>query len=131
MNEPSLQQRRAAHALREVEELKERGENAKYVSYVKGLPAAILLNGLGQSLATLLAAAKGNSSDPNRILFNQLERWLRDDEDAPYHSTKGLMEAITGQDEATYCRAQAEAIAYLTWLKKFAVAYLGEKKQEG
>jgi CRISPR-associated protein Cmr5 len=135
MNEPSLQQRRAAQALREVEKLKERGGYGKYVSYVKGLPAAILQNGLGQALATLIAAAsiskptdkRSEDEQAREILYSQLGAWLcRDDKESPY-SQGDLMTSITQNDEDTYLRAQTEAFAYLSWLKKFAVAYLEEQ----
>lgn len=97
-----------------------------YVSYAEGLPAAILQNGLGQAMATLLAAAaKGEKEDPHRLLYNHVAGWLtRDHADAPYPKATELMTAITSGEEDTYLRSQAEALAYLRWLKKFAVAFL-------
>jgi CRISPR-associated protein Cmr5 len=41
-----------------------------------------------------------------------------------YSRQKDLLEAITGQDEAHYLRAQAEALAWLEWHKKFCRAWL-------
>jgi CRISPR-associated protein Cmr5 len=35
------------------------------------------------------------------------------------------MAAIVNCDRAVYLRAQAETLAWLEWLKKFAVAFLG------
>lgn len=126
-----LDQQRARHALNAVREAekKYRGEQRKkFVSYVENLPAAILTNGLGQAAATLLAQAKGDDRDPHRGLYNILENWLcRPDDLAPYQDTGALMDAIVEGDRATYLKAQMEALAYLEWLKRFAVAFLKER----
>lgn len=132
-NERTLEQRRAAHALEAIRSLEMSGKYGNYVSYVKGLPATILQNGLGQAMATLLAGAKGNEQDAHRRLYDHLQCWLcRSEPEAPYSRDQDLLAAITGHDEAHYLRAQAEALAYLTWLKKLAVAYLrAPDKREG
>lgn len=124
--EKSLDLQRAEHALLAIEGLK--GENiGHYVSYVSALPATILLNGLGQALATLLSAAKGKSDDPHQKLYDQIQSWLcRDAVDAPYKNEPSLIKAIADGSEQTYLHAHAEALAYLVWLKKFAVAFLNE-----
>ena len=116
--------RRAEQARREVEKL-ENQSCGHYVSYVRALPAEILQMGLGQALATQLAAARGDKKNPHRILYDQMERWLCSAHvETPFPEGKNLMNAIVEHDEATYLRAQAEALAYLEWLKKFAVAFL-------
>lgn len=126
----TMEQARAANALGKVEEIERKYDETfheKYVSYVEALPATILMNGLGQAAATLLAAAKKKTDDAHKVLFDHLEEWLcRDAPQAPYRAQAqaGLMQAITGNDRAAYLRAQAEALAWLVWLKKFAVAYL-------
>ena len=128
---------RGRTALQAIDSLKDTGYG-NYVSYVEGLPATILQNGLGQALATLLAGAKlaepaNKRSDDERAretLYRQTQAWLcRSGGDAPYPDQIDLMHAITQGDEDAYLRAQAEALAYLRWLKKFAVAFL--KEQEG
>ena len=83
------------------------------------------MNGLGQAAATLLGQAKGKESDPHRLLYNHLSQWLcRDAPDAPYKSEPQLIDAIVSKHEDTYLVAQAEALAWLVWLKKFSKAYL-------
>jgi CRISPR-associated protein Cmr5 len=122
-----LDLQRAEHALQAVENIKDKNIG-HYVSYVQALPANILQNGLGQALATLLAASKGKEEDPHHRLYEQIQSWLcRTDEDAPYAGKpKKLMKAITEGNEQAYLHAHAEALAYLVWLKKFAVAFLSK-----
>ena len=133
----TLQQRRAEHALSKVRdaENKHQGEERKkFVSYAENAPASILINGLGQAAATLRAQAKGNANDPHMAVYNALQDWLcGSDEAVPYKSycdRKDLLAAITGEDRDSYLHAQAEALAYLEWYKKFAVAFLKEPDQK-
>lgn len=122
----TLEQIRAGDAYKTVQQLTDRKEDWRknYVSYTQGLPATILANGLGQAAATLLAAAKGND-DAHKALYRHLEAWLcRDDAQAPYPGQNDLMAAITGSDRHVYIHAQAEAMQWLAWLKKFTVALL-------
>lgn len=133
----TLVQQRAAHALKQIEGVSSAG---KYPSYVKSLPATILTNGLGQALAMLKAQAKGDKKDPHHLLYTHMESWLCGKEPhmqtggksdikhtaAPYKGQANIMTAIINQPEQSYLLAQAEALAYLEWLKKFASAYLTE-----
>ncbi|HFC54173.1 MAG TPA: type III-B CRISPR module-associated protein Cmr5 [Gammaproteobacteria bacterium] len=126
----NLDRDRARVALQEITAMQD-GELDKYVSYVKGLPATIMQNGLGQALATLLAASKGEKRDDHYRLYTQLEEWLcRVNRHSPYHGKNNLMRAITSGTEEDYILAQGEALAYLHWLKKFATAYLSGKGQQ-
>lgn len=123
----TLEQERAADALQKVRKVEEEGKELQqeYSSYAKSLPATILANGLGQAAATLLAKAKGNKKDAHYVLYKHLNDWLcNDKEEAPYKKEEDLMKAITANDRNAYMRAQAEALAWLQWLKKFAAAYL-------
>ena len=125
MTGSSLDQRRAAHALTTIKERRKHPRQSDYLGYAKALPASILQNGLGQAMATLLAAAGSSVDDPHFLLYRDVEDWLcGDDEDAPYRGRPGLLEAIATTDQRQYLRAQAEAQSYLDWLKKLAAAYL-------
>lgn len=124
MAEQTLAQQRAADALAKIQQLEKAGDYGNYVSYAKALPATILTNGLGQAAASLLAQGKEKGT-----LYKHLEQWLCHDHDrAPYQGSPCLITAITQHDQARYLQAQAEALAWLEWLKKFAVAFL---KDEG
>ncbi|WP_053959478.1 type III-B CRISPR module-associated protein Cmr5 [Sulfobacillus thermosulfidooxidans] len=123
----TIEQDRAQHALTQIKNLINQPEawQGRYKSYVKGLPASILSNGLGQALATLLSAAKGTTNDAHYVLYQHIEQWLcRSHPLAPYSGTSNVMDAITHHDSTAYRLAQMEAMAYLVWLKKFAAAYL-------
>ncbi|WP_028962577.1 type III-B CRISPR module-associated protein Cmr5 [Sulfobacillus thermosulfidooxidans] len=123
----TIEQDRAQHALTQIKHLTDQPEQwqARYKSYAKGLPASILSNGLGQALATLLSASKGNHKDAHYVLYHHIEQWLcRSHPLAPYQGAQNVMEAITQHDSTAYRVAQMEAMAYLVWLKKFAAAYL-------
>jgi len=74
----TLDQRRAAHALRQVESIKNGKLAEDYKSSAERLSATIVMNSLGQACATLLAQAKGESSDKDahKRLFDHLEDWL-------------------------------------------------------
>lgn len=131
MSKPSLDQRRAAHALARIEELGKGDAKiaGKYVGHVKALPATILSNGLGQALATELAA----KDDAHDRLAGHVARWLLEAPGSPYGKelpkadyAKVLLNRIVEGNQRAYVWAQAEAIAYVGWLKKFAVAFLSK-----
>ena len=125
----TLEQKRASDALEKVMHLKER-EYGNYVSYVSSLPADIVMTGLGQALATLLAQAKGKKDDPHRLLYNHLASWLASHVPELQGDTENLIHRLMQNSESVYLHAQAEAIAYINWLKQFARAYLNEKKEQ-
>ena len=136
MNQPSagssirqstLEQQRAAHALKCVNQIKGKGAlEQEYKSVAESLSAIIVMNGLGQAAATLLARAgqKAKDKSAHRQLFHHLEEWLCS---APSQTgfRAPLMDSIVNSDQSTYFHAQAEALALLIWLKKFAQALLG------
>lgn len=125
MTPQSLEQRRAANALSAVRQVEKRDAKL-YVSYAKALPATILQLGLGQAMATLLSKSQGKP-DPHQMLYKQVSGWLcSDDPDVPFRKRhdRDLMQLIVDADQDAYVLAQAEALAYIDWLKKFAVAYL-------
>jgi CRISPR-associated protein Cmr5 len=124
----TLDQERAADALARVRKLQDEGYG-NYRSYVERLPAQIVMNGLGQAVATVCSrgANPETSADAKayRYLYEHLQYWLcRDHHAAPYRGAKDLIMAIVEHDQDRYVRAHAEALAYLEWLKKFARAFL-------
>ena len=129
---PTLEQQRASFALARIRELQNGNQDyGHYVSYVSALPATIVMNGLGQALTTLVSKAKGKSGAPHRILFDHIAAWLNQQITAlrvPGNDLTLVIDRLMDADQDTYVQAQAEAMAYLNWLKQFARAYLKEKE---
>lgn len=141
---PPIALERARHALAAINRLEAQpppGGIGNYVGYVKALPANILRSGLGQAMAMEKAQSKGDAG--HAWLYRHMQEWLvkgwlnspyasarayATDED-PKEDPPALLQAIVEGKQAAYVRAQAEALAYLEWLKKFAVAFL--EKAEG
>lgn len=117
-----LQQRRAANAYNRVYEIKSlRDEKIKkeYGSLVRGLPAMILTDGLGQALAFLLAKAKGETN-AHSYAYNHLSSWVcawaRQDPNTD------LLQLVLARSTSEYRQYTNEALAYLHWLKRFVEA---------
>lgn len=113
----TLEQQRAKHALRQVETLLENLDHKELVSQASSFPAMIHMNGLGQA-ATFYRMRSGA---PEK-LYDALSDWLCRDEQV-YAKHQDLIKGITESDMHCYRMAQAEALAYLSWLKKFAKAF--------
>ena len=120
----TIEQQRAMNALSRVEELKNRSDKFKkrYRAYVDRLGPTIVMNGLGQALATESAAAgpepKNEDEQAHRALYGNLQRWLCRKDGGVYPVDEDILHAITKNDEQRYLHAQAEALAWLEWHKK-------------
>ena len=120
----SLEQERAANALARVNDLSGQSDDFKrrYRGYVDRLGPAIVMNGLGQALATERAGAgaepKKDDERAHHEVYRSLQQWLCRKEGGVYPSSGDLLEAIMENDEALYLRAQAEALSWLEWHKK-------------
>lgn len=125
-NNQTMEQIRAHDAYQKVQTIKGSDAQSKYLTCVQGLPATIIMNGLGQACATLLSSGEA----AQRSVYNHLKDWLCANSTAtaantaPYAGEADLMTAIINNDQNSYLRAQVEALAWLQWLKKFATAYL-------
>jgi len=125
----SQAQKRAADALAKVTVLRDGNDYGNYRSYVKALPARVIMNGLGQALAMEKAGASKDVG--HEMLFNHVQDWLLNGwEHTPYRGQSNILAAIVNGSEADYIRAQGEAMAHVEWLKKFAVAYLKDKDDQ-
>ncbi len=116
----TLQQQRAKHALQKVKDLIPLNEGDKLKARANELPFMIHTNGLGQALAFFKSKKDKDGYDK---LFLILQSWLTE-KGRPFAGKTDLMAAVTETDFQTYRIAQAEAIQYMDWVKKFASAYL-------
>lgn len=131
----TLEQLRAAHALGKVQALTEATDELKkrYRAYVERLGPAIVMNGLGQALATERAAAGANPSSSDEHahaeLYQNVHAWLCRADKGVYPAADDLLGAIVTHEEPDYLRAQAEALAWIEWHKKFCRAMLPRPEQ--
>lgn len=126
----SLAQQRAKSALAAICDLEQHGPQyyGNYLAYVKALPANVRSLGLGQALAFALAKAEGNLEKPYGLLYRHIAAWLCTrpiyTDALPKPIPQNFMEKLTHGTQDQYLHAQIETMAYLEWLKKFAVAKL-------
>lgn len=125
---------RMMHSWEKIKEMK-KGHDSDvgddYATYVTQLPAAILMNGLGQALAQLRAAAKQQENEPHELLYQHIQEWLcQDIPQTPYPQSDNLIEEIMKHDRKIYNWAVHETLAWLKWHKKFAATYLKKRKEE-
>lgn len=116
----TLQQLRAKHALGKVKDLVALKEGDKLKARASELPFMIHANGLGQAAAFFKSK---KDKDGYNYLYQILTAWLTQS-GRPFAGKSDLMQAITECDLHTYRVAQAEAMQYMDWVKKFAKAYL-------
>lgn len=130
----TLHQDRAADALKKALDVSKLNPKlaGKYRSYVDGLPAAIVINGLGQALAMELSGGGGTAdAAAHRHLFDHVASWLATQIEAYTHTpARSILQDMMSKDEALYLHAQAEALAWLNWHKKFCRAYLPEGEED-
>lgn len=126
----TLQQQRAKHALASVkqwaEKIKEKGQvidGSKLKARCSELPFMIHANGLGQAAAFFKSKIGEKDKDCYGHVFTALQSWLTQ-QGRPLAGKSDLMQAIVEADLHGYRLAQAEAIQYMDWIKKFASAYL-------
>ncbi|MCL4880527.1 MAG: type III-B CRISPR module-associated protein Cmr5 [Anaerolineae bacterium] len=111
----TLQQQRAAHAWKQVETVAQ--NDKEYGSLVRGLPAMIQHDGLAPTLAFLKAKKK----DHHLKAYNQLSDWVKSQ--IPFEANfDDLLECLIKNNSTTYRHATTEALAYLSWLKRFVEA---------
>lgn len=143
----TLDQRRAKHAWKKVESIQKKIDEAQgekqeeirqkgddYSSYVVELVGSVRINGLGQALAQLCAAAKGETreekeEDPHMWLYRNVEDWLCG-ENTLFSRKSDLLEQLIHSRSDQYFQAQGEALAWLEWHKKLAVAFLKQNQVE-
>lgn len=120
----TIEQQRACFALAAVERIKDQPLMSEFKSYANALPVMIHMNGLGQAIA--FCKSKSSKSDNKGKaygeLYTLLETWLCKSQQ-PYANSRDLLQGITQQDMHDYRLAQVEAIALLSWIKKFANAF--------
>lgn len=124
----TLEQERAKFALERVKDW-EKKDSEEYYRYIVQLPVMIRNNGLGQSLAFLLAKKKTSCKD----IYDTIDEWLVDKrrvcKNMGSDNKISLIELLMNGDRVQYSHAQQEALAFFNWLKMFADAFLKRENE--
>ncbi len=124
-----MQQQRAAFALAGVkkakEQLIEEKKQREYKSHVSAFPFMIHANGLGQAAA--FYRSKGKEKKDYYLIYKLLSDWLSQ-EGQPFFEMD-LLDGITQEDMHAYITAQAEAMVFMDWVKKFATAFMRDDEE--
>ncbi len=121
-----LERDRASFAWQQVKGVAE-GLRKDYRSVVNKFPTQIVNNGLGPSLAFLLAKSGGKQEGAHWNLYAQLQEWLCTRQNvcqAAASSKNQLIDWLTAPETKSshYRRATEEALSLAEWLKRFAEA---------
>ncbi|MFP3869624.1 MAG: type III-B CRISPR module-associated protein Cmr5 [Syntrophobacteria bacterium] len=95
-------------------------EREEFAQLCKSFPTMILQNGLGQALAFILAKKQQHYTR----LYEGLEQWLG--ENHRRMISGNLLRAIVEMQACQYVEVQREALKFLEWVKRFAVAEIFE-----
>lgn len=124
----TLGQKRAAFALEEVLN-SNYTKSEEFARFCAGAPAVILQNGFGQAIAFWYSKGKENQRDKHQVLLGIIRKWLCFEGDdvknefiTPCGSTRQMVEALSGMRQKDYLAAQAETLALLEWVKRYANA---------
>lgn len=119
----SLAQKRSAFVLEKLQQMRiDAIAWDKFTKLANGLPAMILQNGLGHTLAFLLAKSGGDRSDRHHRAFEIIASWLKENEIVNSEEDSSVMKALSQKPQWEYLRAQEETLKLLEWVKRYAKA---------
>lgn len=114
--EQTLEQQRASQAWRNVCEVATQSYAKEYRGLARQFPSYILTNGLAPALAFL--KAKGEKQHTK--LYDHIANWVS--KQLKRTGPADLLRMLLDCDSYTYMQATEEALAFVTWLKRFAEA---------
>ncbi len=134
----TLSQERAAFAYEKVKTalsvLKKSDKETKKISkefssFVAGLPAMIIQNGLGHTLCFLLAKDANNRNTKYWQAFEAIGGWLKKRNLLPFDpaAPDDTIKAITQKDALQYLAIQEEALRFLEWFNVMSKMFVEEK----
>ena len=119
------QQKRAAFALKQIKNLKgtDGKEFHELANFIVGVPNMILSNGLGQTLAFLLAKKDGKQ----KKTFTVIKGWLECSDNhfftAVAKDEMDFLTQFTTVSQKIYLDMQDETLRLMEWLKRYARAF--------
>jgi CRISPR-associated protein Cmr5 len=126
----TLEQERANRAweyVKAVDEERPREFKEDYRGLALKLPAYILTNGLGQTLAFLKAKGESKPDKPQEVIYQHISKWVSGR--IGLGADADLLEGIITGDSRTYRWATVEALAFCGWLQRFAQAKLPKEER--
>lgn len=110
-------------------EIEDKKLKKEYRSLVMRLPALIITNGLGQTLAYLKAKGKDADPDnnPHERIYRDIQGWLNK-RGIQWQAKGELIERIITLDSINFRFVTQETLSFLSWLKRFADAVLPKEE---
>ncbi len=120
----------ASYAFSCVEEVSAKPYASLYRSYVKGFPAMILQNGLGNALA--FALAKGNKGDARSKAWAHLLDHISAYVEGPEDPVQFIKENVLAASPVNYRLLEQQSLSLLHWLRRFAEGMIaaGDSREE-
>ena len=122
---------RAEFALSQLEnKVKNSGVDEKLATFIVGMPNMILSNGLGQSLAFLMAKS---SKTERKFVFDVIKKYLTlnyKDKFSGYNDNFDFISKFNTIPQGDYLKIQDEVLRMLEWLKRYARAFEKQDKKE-
>lgn len=100
----------------------------EYRSIVIKLPTLIITNGLGQTLAFLIAKGKGDEKKPEEKLYRDIQDWLYKSKNIHWTATGELIERVIMLPSDSFRHVTSETLSFLSWMKRFADAVLPKEE---
>lgn len=151
MEIPTKQQKRAAFALGELNDKVSKNEvDSKLATFIVGMPNMILSNGIGQSMAFLMAKAakknkKGEKQNPeHEFVFLTIKKYLCEnygstfgefknddiqDENEAVRNNYDFLKKFNDTSQDEYIKMQNEVLRMVEWLKRYARAFETDSKK--
>lgn len=104
-----------------------RRDKEEYRSWAQKVPALILTNGLGNTLAYLQAKGEKKPDKPQQKLYEHISKGVR--KEMKWSSSTDLLQEIIGGTSVSYRIATIVALEFCTWLKRFAEATLPKREK--
>lgn len=122
----TIQQKRAAFALKQIEAINGGKIDKELSQFIVGVPTMILTNGIGQTLAFLLAKKK----DKMGKVFGMIKEWLEQQMPGQFPKRSdeiAFLKQFNQLSQSDYLEAQHECLRLFEWLKRYARAFCEEK----
>jgi CRISPR-associated protein Cmr5 len=124
----SMEQKRSDFALQQINSGMNgtKSISSDLATFIVGTPTMILQNGLGQTMAFLLAKCPSKEqtmANKHYFTFNAIVQWIRKVKPAIPADPMGFFNTVSNLDQQDYLTLQDEALKMLQWLKRYAKAF--------